>query len=460
MSRLALVQPQKRISNAYTGHLGIQHIAAYVKSAGHDVRIVDRNIRNNRLCISHNGDLSNVVSEVADFNPDFVGVTVWDYGGIEAAELIPQLREKLKDSVYVVGGPEVTVSPETTLVNTGADFAVRGEGTHAFLAITDGKLNSPGISYFDGGEFVGSAPAPYDINNWKLDPSLIQSTQSRFYWIVSSVGCNYGGCGYCNVGNIFPKIEFMDLDLFVGNMAEVLTGRKVGYFNLADDNLLASPRRILDIHNVMTQKGIDQQIAFMARADGVIHSRDYLEVAVDRVLRVDLGIESFLDSQLQRMKKGTTAKQNHEAISTLKDIGIMPRFFLILADIDTDIDELMEVTNVFREHPEYLSLIARVNIMQYRDERDSQYPNYVKLFRSFFEVVANNNNSSAISDTHEAYLYGMNVATHKRKVISDILDEFDSVIERLKQGVVSTEDAKGVLINQSRALIAHVSRLY
>jgi radical SAM superfamily enzyme YgiQ (UPF0313 family) len=180
--------------------LGLLYLATVIKGQ-HDARIF------NFL----EGTTS--VEEVVAFAPHVVGFScstgsclIW------IDEVARQLKGRCGSAV-VMGGPHVTLDPETTLRTTAADFVVSGEGEEVILPLLDhiagrsSRLPPRGVWRREGGEVRGGPPAVVEDLSLLPEPdhSLLDQSHYAGVHIETSRGCPFrcefcflsgmGGCG-------------------------------------------------------------------------------------------------------------------------------------------------------------------------------------------------------------------------------------------------------------------------
>src|SRR4029453_3382361 len=101
--------------------LGLERVAAAVRAAGHDVRLVD-------LQIFRHADL---MREMESFRPDAVGFSVNYLANVpEIIDLARETRRRRPEALIFAGGHSVSfIAPETLDHAAGAlDCLLRGEG--------------------------------------------------------------------------------------------------------------------------------------------------------------------------------------------------------------------------------------------------------------------------------------------------------------------------------------------
>jgi len=106
---------------------GISLLAAFVRQAGVDVRILDQ--------YAENLPMDGIISRVRDFNPDLIGYSATTPNYCAAIHLARELRKRFPAIRTVMGGQHPSIFPEETLKNDALDFVIRDEGEEPLLAL-------------------------------------------------------------------------------------------------------------------------------------------------------------------------------------------------------------------------------------------------------------------------------------------------------------------------------------
>ena len=143
--------------------------------------------------------------------PDVIGFSTYIWNAAYVFRLCRALRRALPDVILVLGGPEVSVEPEETLIKLPeVDFVLSGEGEitvpRLMEALMSGDVQSiqsmPGIAYRDGGHVVTNRPP--DTMPPELWPDVwengTQGLEKRILYTETSRGCPYR-CSFCLSGS-------------------------------------------------------------------------------------------------------------------------------------------------------------------------------------------------------------------------------------------------------------------
>lgn len=362
MTTVVLVYPYFQPSNDNSifrfPPLGLGYIAAYLKSHGVSVELVDCTF----------ADEKEAVERVRRSRPRIIGVQVMFSMKEKALEFARIFRNDCE--VLVAGGPLATSSPEEFL--SSFDVVVIGEGEQTMLelvqAVQDGEglANVSGIAFKEKGEAkfaparvliedLDSVPLPsremFDNDAYKhhYKRSFGYSTTS----IMTSRGCPFQ-CDFCSrpvFGNRFRSRT-------AANVAEeVEEVRELGYERVwfADDCFTLNRKRLLSICDELMRRHSGIGWECLSRVDTVD-----LEVA-ERMkkagcVRVFFGLESGNDAILKTMRKQATVKQARDAVDVFNRVGVQTGAFFILGYPGEDGNTILETVDFASSLPlDYLS---------------------------------------------------------------------------------------------------------
>ncbi len=128
--------------------LGLSHLNAALRAAGHQTRWLDALV-----------DGDTLASAIREFRPDVVGLSLRNIDDVlirkqevyfgDLPGLVAQVHE-LHPCPVVLGGSGFSVFPERLLAISGADFGIQGEGETAFLALLAGLANGGELAAIPG----------------------------------------------------------------------------------------------------------------------------------------------------------------------------------------------------------------------------------------------------------------------------------------------------------------------
>jgi len=318
--------------------LGMGYLSSYLKSKGHEVKIID----------GLNYDLSNdeIVRRCLEFDAKLVGIYILSAYFLDAQDLIKKLKSK--NLKVMIGGSHPSFMPEFTLEKTKGDFIVIGEAEH-----TVGEL----VNAFESGKPVEDVAGVYTKNTKKiLQRPLIEDLDSLPFpdWeqidprkykkaphgglikhfpyapMITTRGCPYK-CTFCaspkfSQGRLrrrSPKNVVDEIEYLISNF-----GIKEIHFE--DDNLTLHRPHIVEICRLLMEKKL--KISW-ACPNGV--RADHLDMELLKMMKkagcyyLAFGIESGNQEILDNVKKNTSLEKLEEGVKMASKAGIMTQGFFI-----------------------------------------------------------------------------------------------------------------------------------
>ena len=152
MTRILLVVPP--VVYARQPSIGVAYLSAYLKSAGHEIRVMDLNTRIHGI---NDGDdamwgldrnaysfierekeeISLWIEEMLDYDPDIIGFNVWSTSKRQALYMAEEIKKVSPEKLIVFGGPETVLADNLLKGYPQVDILVRGEGEEAMAEIAE-----------------------------------------------------------------------------------------------------------------------------------------------------------------------------------------------------------------------------------------------------------------------------------------------------------------------------------
>ena len=301
--------------------LALEYLTAGV-SKDHDVRILDLRLEK---------DLQAVVERSS---PDVVGITSYTVHVNTVRKLFEQIKAWNPQVLTVVGGHHATVAPED-FSSPDIDLIVMGEGVFAFKEIVarfergEGFDGVPGVAFARNGALVKTEPTPVsDLDVFPFPDRRFTARYRPHYFsewmkplasLRTSKGCPYR-CTFCALwklaGGRYLKRQ-------PEKVVEELAGLDEEFVFFADDESLVDASRMKTLAALIREAGIQKRYFLYGRSDTVARNPDLLELWRDVGLeRVFVGLEFFRDEDLKDIRKGSTLRDNEQAVKVLQDLGI------------------------------------------------------------------------------------------------------------------------------------------
>jgi len=231
----------------------------------------------------------------------------------------------------------------------------------------------PNLVYKNNGKIIYTESIALDLKNLPFPPSTdtVHEILKRGgnAMVQASRGCPWGACSYCtrksfrcgrgwdgfsvkrvteNIMNLvrlgITEIEFCD-DEFIG-------GRGMKRLHRIED--------IADgIERIRREKNVNLTFRIFTRPDIIYKENDkegnnkiksmLLKLKKFGLVKVYIGIEAGCESQMKRLKRGTTIKEVRGALKTLKELNINIDAGFIMFDPELTLEEMMENISFFRK---------------------------------------------------------------------------------------------------------------
>lgn len=327
--------------------LGISYVAASLKEAGYDVRLLD-------CTFLQRGDaLRAALAARAEVVGIYCMATMMD----EALWFASHLRGASR--LIVAGGPLPTCDPAPFMAHF--DIVVRGEGEEAMVELLRAYEGDLDLSSVRGivvrnelvlqrkGEpgffFTAERPAtkeldpiPFPAREMLPNESYIRYGKNKYGYSITTVmstrGCPFR-CEFCSnviYGGTYRERSPCNV---VDEIEEALT---LGYdrISFADDVFTLNGGRVAEICHEIRRRGLRFWWECLGRVDAL----DYplaLEMKQAGCARIFFGIESGNDQILRLMNKKITTKQARDAVEAAHRAGLqVGAFFILFYPGDTD----------------------------------------------------------------------------------------------------------------------------
>ncbi|MEA2027967.1 MAG: magnesium-protoporphyrin IX monomethyl ester anaerobic oxidative cyclase [Campylobacterota bacterium] len=321
-----------RIPVEHLPPLGLLYIGGSLLDEGYEVELLDADYDNQSL--------DEIMAYLQNYQPDCV--LMGHSGSTSAHPIIMEITQAIKaynkDIITIYGG----VFPSYHFVEifkyeNSIDYIVRGEGEeiikNLFSALHQGGdlAQVEGVVYKENGALV-ITPTPKPIKNldaYRVGWELINLAKYS-YWgekravvMQFSRGCPHQ-CNYCGQRLFWQKWRHRDPKKFASEIAWLHREHGVEVINLADENPTSSKRVWAELLEAIIAQDIEITIVGSTRADDIVRDKDILHLYKQAgITRFLLGIETYDESQLAKIKKGSSIANDRLAIVLLREHQIL-----------------------------------------------------------------------------------------------------------------------------------------
>src|SRR2546425_1293556 len=384
--------------------LGLERVAAAVRAAGHEVRLLDLQIFQAR----------DYFAELDAFKPAAVGFSWNSPANVpEALDLAKETRRRRPQCFLCAGGHSVSfIAPEVLDPAGGAlDCVVRGEGEvippRLLEAIGDQRLEAlPGIVTRHG-----AGPPPTLLENLDAFPPARDLARHRRRYFIGVLdpcasaeltrGCPWD-CSFCSAWTFYGRsYRKASPEAAAEDLARIAEPNVF----IVDDVAFIHPEHGMAIGRALERRGVRKEYYLETRCDVLVRNRDVFAYWRRLGLRyMFLGLEALDEEALRLHRKRVTPGENFKALEVARELGFTVAVNII-ADPDWDERRFAIVREWALSVPEIVHLTVatpypgteiwhtearRLATLDYRlfDVQHAVLPTRLPLQRFYEELVA------------------------------------------------------------------------
>ncbi len=370
--RILLVNPPhpsigSRIPHEHLPPLGLLSVGGPLIDAGHDIQLLDTEF----------GPMSTkkILDQVVAFAPEaiLVGHSGSTSGHPIVAGVTRAIRAALPNIWIIYGGVFPTYHWREILIEEPQiNIIVRGEGEETGRRVIQAlKTGTPlesvsGIAYRKQGMPFATPPAPliHDLDAYRIGWELIDPRRYS-YWgdrravvVQFSRGCPHA-CNYCGQSRFWARWRHRDPQKFAAELAWLYRTHGVEVINFADENPTASKEIWRAFLEALIAENVPLTLVGSTRADDIVRDADILQLYKKAgVARFLLGIESYDEETLRKIRKGGTTAQDREAIWLLRQHNILSMATYVVGfEEETDRDYARGLKQLLSYDPDQIQLL-------------------------------------------------------------------------------------------------------
>lgn len=351
--KIALISPEYAIGpNALANHppAGLGYLAEVLESAAIDYIVIDQ-----RLGYGNQA----VLSKIAKYRPDLVGVSMMTYLHQDTYAIINKIKTAYPEVDIVVGGPHVSTLRETVLDECrDITYGVVLEGEETLKELCEGKplAEIKGLIYRTKNGIVFNGDRPFQHLDDVVFPGFRKFELDKYLTsmipLVTSRGCPFS-CIYCPVEKAIGKRFRMRSAENV--FSEIKFWRDRGYktFLILDDNFTLNPGRVLEICDLIKNDNLsdlDLGLPNGIRADRTDHQmlKTMREVGFTRLA---FGVEAGNDRVLAEINKGEKMARIEESIKSACELGFKVMLFFLIGSPSETWEDFMDSISLAKRYP-------------------------------------------------------------------------------------------------------------
>ncbi len=336
--------------------LGLELVAAAVRQAGHQVRLLD-------LQVESHADYDRMV----DFwRPDIVAFSANYLANIpEIVDLARRTKERLPSVFICVGGHSASFIAQALLEHGAGviDVVLKGEGEAGMPRLLDALAGDGTIAAVPGAVTAeGEGPPPSFVESLDaLRPARDLLRHRRRYFLGTldpcasiefSRGCPWD-CVFCSAWTFYGRsYRLRSVEEIVADLAAI---RETGIF-VVDDVAFIQETHGMAIGEAIARRGIAKEYYLETRGDVLLRNKEVFRFWQRLGLRyMFLGLEALDEDGLRKYRKRASLGANFEALDFARSLGINVAINII-ADPDWDSDRFAAVRQWCLEVPEVVNI--------------------------------------------------------------------------------------------------------
>jgi anaerobic magnesium-protoporphyrin IX monomethyl ester cyclase len=341
--------------------LGLLYIAAVLEKNGYAVRVHD---------LIFPEDEARYLRDMADYQPDIIGLSFLTTAVLKAAALVRALRSTSSKSIITAGGPHVSGLPKESMDLLGLDYGVAGEGEMPFLSLCEAlNCNTDprsigGLVYRDGTRVVANPIAGFienldelplpawhlvNMGNYLFPPGYIKGLfYRRTMPVMTSRGCP-SKCIFCSSPNVFGrKIRRRSVGSVISEIKALKQRYDIDGIFFLDDTFTVGTPWVMNLCDALISEKIGLPWSCQTRVNVV--TRELLEkMKRAGCVQVDYGIESGSDRILKILKKGITLEQIRAAFKMAEEVGLRTYGSVLIGNPGETMADIEESRKLIRE---------------------------------------------------------------------------------------------------------------
>lgn len=277
---------------------------------------------------TNKSEMMPIIADIKASQVDYVGISVYIFNHLKTKAFIELLKKELPHIQIIVGGPEVTYTPQIWL-DYGCDYVVQGDGEFAFWDIINNK-ELKGVSYQGHRdlhiirtlpEALEGYPNPYFLDFDRDDEAF------RYLYLEASRGCPFH-CSYC-VAGIDQGVFTFSLDYML-QVLKQLSASKVKQVKFLDRTFNTNVKRALSL--IQALNDIEGDLSVQLEVEVSIWDDQLSEFFKNHGkrerFRFEVGVQTFNETTLKAIKR----KQNNEKVEAVIQ-DLMSYGYVVHADL-------------------------------------------------------------------------------------------------------------------------------
>lgn len=374
MNIVCLVPPLNLPVNEY-GHgyqppLGLLSIAGALLDAAFQVELIDADAAH----LSY----KEIIDKLNNLNTDvlLVGHSGSIVANPSSLELITAIKNVFPSITILYGGIYATYAYyEIMSSEQGIDYIIAGEGEETTLLLLEAlRSNKPDFNKIEGlvwrsteGLVTKNASPPpienldqyrvaWELVNWDLYPGVHKPGRGAI--VQFSRGCPFT-CTYCGQWMFWKRWRHKSIQRFVDELELLCTKYDVHTIWIADENIGYDKQTFHSLLRAIRDRKLDLIIFCALTAEDVVRDKNDLKLYREAgIVCLMMGIESFDDAILKRVKKNNHFSVTHRAVLLLQKNNILSIVNVVFGIRNETWKSLLEIFQNLRQvSPNYFNAL-------------------------------------------------------------------------------------------------------
>lgn len=345
------------------------YLAGAARAAGFDAEIYD--------AMTKQVGYPEIEARIRQSKPDFVAVAAITCTSPDAIKVIELAKQIDPGITTIMGGIHATFMFEELFSLTGAlDFVVRGEGEITIAELLKACSEKRALANVDGIAFkrdggvvatrkrahiadLDSLPLAWELLDW-TDYTYYILPGSRLGAMATSRGCDKE-CTFCSQQKFWERTWRARSPESLAAEMEELTGKySVDVVLLTDDYPTPDRARWERFLDLLIERDLGVKILMETRAADIVRDRDILHKYRDAgIIHIYVGTEATQQESLDYIKKDLSINQSIEALSLLRETGIITETSMILGFPDETVESIEKTLSLAIDfNPDFAHFLA------------------------------------------------------------------------------------------------------
>ena len=359
--RVLLAHPPLNASSEVTPPLGLCTLAAWLKSQGHEVRILDLDLEIKDRPDGQAAYLRILDNELRDFAPAAAGITSMYNNSLQAERMVQAVKNYDTSIVTIAGGSHFGALGRQALRRIPElDYAVEGEGEQCFArlltALETGTsvMEIPRLQYRVNGELranppnglmdLGELPPMWSTLEGNIDlmryaRTVPDNTDRRTVYVEAGRGCPFA-CTFCATAPFWERrYRVKPVEKIIAEIRFLYEEYGYNGFMLVHDLLTVDKKFINSFSDAMMDSKLPVEWMVNHRTDIDLHGL-LPKMKSAGCWAMFFGVESASDRLQKEMRKGLTRDGVISTITALSDLGITSTCSFVIGFPEETAEEL------------------------------------------------------------------------------------------------------------------------